>query len=60
FNRALTQIASLPDSVALRREQIKLQVALANALMQTKGYAALETNEAFDQARTLIERAEAL
>ncbi len=60
FNQALTQIASLPDSVALRREQIKLQVALANALMQTKGYAALETNEAFDQARTLIERAEAL
>jgi predicted ATPase len=60
LGRALTQIASLPGTAALRREQIKLQVALANALMQTKGYAALETNEAFDQARTLIERAEAL
>ena len=60
LSRALTQIASLPGTAALRREQIKLQVALATALQQTKGYAALETNEAFDQARTLIERAEAL
>ena len=60
LSRALTQIASLPGTAALRREQIKLQVALATALWQTKGYAALETNEAFDQARTLIEGAESL
>ena len=60
LSRALTQIASLPGTAGLRREQIKLQVALANALWQTKGYAALETIEAFDQARALFEGAEAL
>ena len=34
---ALAQFATLPATPALRREQIKLQVALANALMHTKG-----------------------
>jgi class 3 adenylate cyclase/predicted ATPase len=58
--RALAQIAALPGTAALRREQITFQVALANALMHTKGYAAPETNAAFDQARLHIERAEAL
>jgi predicted ATPase len=57
---ALAQFATLPATPALRREQIKLQVALANALMHTKGYAAAETKASFDQARALIEQAEAL
>ena len=57
---ALAQFATLPATPALRREQIKLQVALANALMHTKGYAAAETKASFDQARSLIEQAEAL
>jgi hypothetical protein len=35
-------------------------VALANALMHTKGFAAPETRAALDQARSLIEQAEAL
>jgi hypothetical protein len=48
----------LPDTPALRREQIKFQVALANALMHTKGYAASDTKESLNQARLLIERAE--
>ncbi len=39
LTRALAQIAALPATPALRREQIKLQVALVNATMQTKGYA---------------------
>ena len=56
--RALAQIAVLPDTPALRREQIKFQVALANALMHTKGYAASDTKESLNQARLLIERAE--
>jgi len=60
LTRALAQIAALPGTAALRREQIKFQVALANALMHTKGYAAPETNASFDQARLHIERAEAL
>ena len=60
FKRALAQIATLPATTALRREQIKLQVALANALMTTKGYAAPETKAALQRARMLIEQAEAL
>jgi class 3 adenylate cyclase/predicted ATPase len=60
ISRALAQIAVLPDTGALRREQIKLQVALANALMHVKGYAAPETKASLDQARLFIERAEAL
>jgi predicted ATPase/class 3 adenylate cyclase len=60
LNRALDQIATLPETPAVRREQIKLQVALANALMHTKGYASLETKACLDRARSLIERAEVL
>ncbi len=60
LTRALGQIATLPGTAALRREQIKLQVELANALIHTKGHAAPETKASFDQARSLIERAEAL
>ena len=60
LSRALGQIATLPGTAALRREQIKLKVALANALAHLKGYAAPETRTSLDQARSLIERAEAL
>ena len=45
---------------ALRREQIKLQVALITPLMHVKGYAAPETKAAAERARLLIEQAEAL
>ena len=58
--RALAQIATLPATSALRRDQIKLQVALITPLMHVKGYAALETKAAAEQARRLIEQAEAL
>ena len=60
LTRALGQIATLPGTAALRRDEIKLQVALANALMHTKGFAAPDTKAALEQARSLIERAEAL
>jgi predicted ATPase len=58
--RALALIATLAQTPALRREQIKLQVALANALMHVRGYAAPETKAAAEQARVLVEHAEAL
>ena len=58
--RALAQIAVLSTTPALRREQIKLQVALADATMQTKGYAAPETKQSVEQARIFIEHTEAL
>jgi predicted ATPase len=60
FTRALDQIAALPGTPALRREQIKLQVALINPLMHVKGYGAPETQAAVERARLLIERAETL
>jgi predicted ATPase/class 3 adenylate cyclase len=60
FTRALEQIAALPGTPALRREQIKLQVALITPLIHVKGYAAAETKAAAEHASLLIERAEAL
>jgi predicted ATPase len=59
LGRALDQIASLPATPALRREQIKLQVALITPLIHVKGYAAPETKAAAERARLLIEQAEA-
>jgi predicted ATPase len=60
LTRALTQIATLPATPALRREQIKLQVAIITPLMHVKGYAAPETKAAAERARVLIEKAEVL
>src|SRR6516165_8107660 len=60
LTRALAQIATLPATPALRREQIRLQVALITPLMHVKGYAAPETKTAAERARLLIEQAEAL
>jgi predicted ATPase len=57
--RALDQIATLPGTPALRREQIKLQVALITPLVHVKGWSALETKAAAERARILIEQAEA-
>jgi class 3 adenylate cyclase/predicted ATPase/DNA polymerase III delta prime subunit len=60
LTRALDQIATLPATTALRREEIKLQVALITPLMHVKGYGAPETKAAAQRARLLIEQAEAL
>ena len=56
LTRALGQIADLPATPALRREQIKLQVAVINPLLHVKGYAAPETKAAVERARLLIEQ----
>jgi class 3 adenylate cyclase/predicted ATPase len=60
FTRGLDQIATLSSTPALRSQQIKLQVGLANALYHTKGFSAVETKAAFDHARAMIDRSEAL
>jgi predicted ATPase len=60
FTRALDQIATLPITPALRREQIKLQVALIVPLRPVKGHAAPETKAAIERAHVLIEQAKAL
>jgi hypothetical protein len=58
LTRALAQIAALPGTRALRREEIKLQVALITPLMHIKGYAAPEAKAAMERARLLIEQTE--
>jgi hypothetical protein len=58
--RALTPIAGLPITPALRREKIRLQVALLDTLFQVKGYAAPSTRAAAQRARLLLEQAEVL
>jgi len=60
LTRALAEIAALPGTPTLRREEINLQVALVNVLMHSKGYAAPETKASLDRARAMIARAEAL
>jgi class 3 adenylate cyclase/predicted ATPase len=60
FTRALDQIALLPATPALRREQIRLQVALITPLIHVKGYAAAETKAATERAHRLIEQAQAV
>jgi class 3 adenylate cyclase/predicted ATPase len=60
LTRALDQLARLPSTPGLRREQIRLQVALITPLLHVKGYASPETKGAVERARLLIEQAEAL
>jgi predicted ATPase len=60
LTRGLDQIAILPGTPALRREEIALQVALITPLMHLKGHAAPESRAAVEKARLLIEQAEAL
>ena len=60
ITRALGQIAALPSTPALRREEIKLQAAVITPLIHVKGYGMPETKAAEERARLLIEQAEAL
>ena len=48
----------MPQTPALRREQIKLQVALLNPLYHVDGPAAPETKAAAEQAQLFIQKAE--
>ena len=58
LTRALAQIDTLPATPELRREQIKLQVALNTPLFWVKGPTAPESIAAAERARQLIEQAE--
>ena len=60
LSRALDQITTLRPTSELRREQVKLQVALITPLMHVKGHASAETKAATERARILIEQAESL
>jgi predicted ATPase len=60
ISRALALIAALPATTALRREQLRLQVALITPLGHVKGQASPEARAAAEQARLLIEQVQAL
>jgi predicted ATPase len=60
ITRALSQIATLPSTSALRQEEIKLQIALITPLIHVKGYAAPETTAAAERARLLVKQAKAI
>jgi predicted ATPase len=60
MSRALALIAVLPATAALRREQLRLQVALITPLRHVKGVASSEARAAAEQARLLIEQAQTL
>jgi predicted ATPase len=60
LSRALSQIAALPGTSALRREEIKLQVALIGPLVHVRGAGASETRAAVERAHLLIEHAQAM
>jgi predicted ATPase len=60
LTRSLDQIASLPATPVLRREEIKFQAALITPLLVVKGYASPEAKAAADWTRNLIEQADAL
>jgi predicted ATPase len=55
---AQSLLESLPSTEERRREQIKLQIELSNALIHTKGHASPETKASFEKARLLIANAE--
>ena len=60
LTRGLELIVTLPATPALRRQQIRLQIALIGPLFHVKGYSALEPKEAVERAHLLIQQAETL
>ena len=56
LKRALDQIATLPTTPALRREEIKLQVAFGNALALTGDF--MDGKEHYDRALAIYDPAE--
>jgi tetratricopeptide (TPR) repeat protein len=53
FRKALEVMSSLYDTPERRNEEIRIQLALGIPLIAVHGYAAEETRNAFDRARTL-------
>jgi class 3 adenylate cyclase/predicted ATPase len=53
LTEALKALETLPDSAERQRAELGLQVALGQALIAARGYAALETGRAYARAREL-------
>jgi class 3 adenylate cyclase/predicted ATPase len=56
FQRALDQLALLPDTPERQRQELELRSALSAALIAVKGFAAPDTGQAFARARELWEQ----
>jgi DNA-binding winged helix-turn-helix (wHTH) protein/tetratricopeptide (TPR) repeat protein len=56
FQKAIDQLALLPETPERRRQELEFHVALGTALRVVKGFAALETGRAFARARELWEQ----
>jgi class 3 adenylate cyclase/tetratricopeptide (TPR) repeat protein len=55
LRKGLTVLSSIQDSAARREQELNLQITLGKALLALKGYAAVESGEAFVRARQLCE-----
>ncbi|HTA14327.1 MAG TPA: hypothetical protein VK781_05660 [Solirubrobacteraceae bacterium] len=53
FQKALDQLASLPDAPERQRQELELQSGLGAALLLVKGFAARETGHTYARAREL-------
>jgi class 3 adenylate cyclase/tetratricopeptide (TPR) repeat protein len=53
FRKALELVSTLPDTSERQKEEIKIQLALGIPLIAVRGYAAIETRDAFERARSL-------
>jgi class 3 adenylate cyclase/predicted ATPase len=56
FQKALDQLALLPDSLERRRQELEFRSSLGVALLAVKGFAASETGQTFSRARQLWEQ----
>jgi predicted ATPase len=56
LSKGLAVLESLPDGPARWRRELKLQVALGQALIAARGFAAPETGRAYARARELCEQ----
>jgi predicted ATPase len=55
FQKALDQLALLPDSPERQRQELEFRSSLGVALLAVKGFAASETGQTFSRARELWE-----
>jgi predicted ATPase len=56
YQRALNQLALLPDTPERQRQELEFQSALGAVLLAVRGYAAPETGRAYTRARELWEQ----
>jgi class 3 adenylate cyclase/tetratricopeptide (TPR) repeat protein len=54
--KGLALLSGVPDGAARQQQELDLQIALGQALIATKGYAAPEPGEAYARARQLCEQ----